>query len=84
MDNGEWKMDNGKWKMSGLWTYIKTGGHPYKDAYWREEYERIARDCGVTPDHVFKIACGGPVVLDTDRLVKDELRRCGVLHSLLV
>ena len=70
-------------KKSRLWTYLKTGGHPYKDAYWRKEYERIARECGVSPDHVYRVAKGGAVSYDADRRVREELKRCGVMYSVI-
>lgn len=68
--------------MSGIWDYIMTGGHLYKRSFWREEYKRIAVEYEVTPDHVFAIAKGGPMMNDTDREIKDALRRAGVFSSL--
>ena len=68
--------------MSGIWDYIMTRGHLYKRSFWCEEYERIAVEYEVTPDHVFAIAKGGPMMNDTDREIKDALRRAGILTSL--
>ena len=68
--------------MSGIWDYVLTRGHLYKRSFWCEEYERIAVEYEVTPDHVFAIAKGGPMMNDTDREIKDALRRAGILTSL--
>lgn len=53
----------------------------YKKSFWREEYEQIAREKVVTPDHVFGICKGGPLMDETDREIKELLRRKGVLTS---
>lgn len=67
--------------MNSIWDYIFTGGHLYKKSFWRKEYEQIAREKEVTPDHVFGICKGGPLMDETDREIKELLRRKGVLTS---
>jgi len=67
--------------MSSIWDYIVTGGHLYKKSFWKTEYEQIAHEKGVTPDHVYAIAKGCFLMDETDREIKELLRRKGVLTS---
>lgn len=69
--------------MSSIWSYIITGGHLYKKSFWREEYEKIAHDFRVTPDHVYAIAKGAYMMNETDRRIKDVLRKRGILSSVI-
>ena len=68
--------------MSSIWSYIITGGHLYKKSFWKEEYEKIAQEFRVTPDHVFAIAKGAFMMDETDRKIKDVLRKRGILSSI--
>ncbi|MBQ8484845.1 MAG: hypothetical protein IJ534_01720 [Bacteroidaceae bacterium] len=70
--------------MITIWDYILTGGHPYKNSFWRKEFEQIAQQMGVTPDHVYAIARGVYLMDDKDREIKDVLRKKGILYSILL
>lgn len=69
--------------MDGIWDYILTGGHLYKKSYWRKEYERIAREKDVSPDYVYAIAQGAYLKDETDRAIKEALRKAGVFSSIM-
>lgn len=69
--------------MGSLWNYIVSGGHLYKKSFWREEYEQIAREKGVTPDYVYAIAKGAFLKDDLDHEIKEALRKRGILTSIM-
>lgn len=55
----------------------------YKKSFWRKEFEMIAREYGVSPDHVFAISNGAFMMNETDREIKEALRKKGILISIL-